>query len=278
MNADDTIATATSSTEEAPKFPQFGELSDDICRIIVSFIADAPYEFKEDMQVTRSRETKYRSATLTTVLPFVNKTFNGYAKQDTLWESALLRQLAHEDREHIWKAGLRRLLPLEYPLEDDANILQEVQTHLGGEAVSHKDLYKKIFTRHLKFEAPMFLMPFQVTLGEMYGLHLFEPRYRIMIRDLINGCENTREARMGQPIRPGRTDDGLLQPPQLVHFCLPQHLRPGSMACLVQVVWCRTYEYGTADVQLMPIGWVRLDRIWRRDDQGDLFYCNVTRV
>lgn len=260
---------------QEPKFPQFADLNDDIRRIILSFIADAPYEF--ELPRTRRTQNQYRPATLTSTLPLVNKSFRELVDQDSYWREALLRQLANEERDHIWKAGLRRMLPLDHPLEEDTDLLEEVRKHLG-ESVGHKDIYRKIFTRHLKFEAPMFLMPCSVTLGEMYGLHLFEPRYRMMIRDLMNACEDPRAARSGQPIRPGTTHDGILQPPYLIHFCLPQHLRTGSMACLVQVVWCRTYEQETADVQLMPIAWVRLDRTWCRQEYGDLFYAAATRV
>lgn len=274
MKSDET-SISTTSLKEKPKFSQFAELSDDICQHIVSFVVDAPYEYEEPSRGRRN-DHKYRPATLTQTLPFVNKAFYRYCDDDSLWEAALLRQFNNEERDHIWKAGVRRLLPLEYPIEKDTDLLQEARTYLG-ELISNKDIYKKIVARHLKFEAPMFLMPFHVTLGEMYGLHLFEPRYRIMVRDLINACGNPSEARTGQPILPGQSD-GMLEPPQLIHFCLPQHLRPGAMACLVQVVWCRTYEFETADVQLMPIAWVRLDRIWCREDQGDLYYCKATRV
>lgn len=257
-----------------PRFPQFAELSEDICRIIVSFVADAPYEF--EMTGRRQRHT-YRPATLTTTLPFVNKTFYQFSNDDSFWRAALLRQLENEERDHVWKAGLRRLLPLDHPIDEKTDLLGEVRTYLG-EDITHKDIYIMIVTRHLKFEAPMFLMPCSVRLGEMYGLHLFEPRYRVMIRDLMDACEDPQAARTGEVIRPGRTQDGILQPPLLIHFCLPAHLRTGSTACLVQVVWCRTYEQETADVQLMPIAWVRLDRVWCRRDQGDLFYAKATRV
>ncbi len=257
-----------------PTFPQFAELTEDICRIIFSFVADAPYEFESS---GRRRTHAYRPATLTTTLPLVNKTFYQFANDDSFWRAALLRQVANEERDHVWKAGLQRLLPLDHPIEENTDILEEVRNYLG-EYITHKDIYAKIVTRHLKFEAPMFLMPCSVTLGEIYGLHLFEPRYRLMIRDLMDACEDPQAARNGESIRPGQTEDGVLQPPLIIHFCLPQHLRTGAMACLVQVVWCRTYEQETADVQLMPIAWVRLDNVWCRRDQGDLFYAKAMRV
>ena len=254
-------------------FPQFSELTEDICRIIVSFVADAPHEF----EVRHSRVTRYHPASMTSIFPYVSKAFRRLAEDEDNWKAALLRQLSNEERQHIWKSGLRRMLPLDYSMEDDSNLLIHVKDHFQ-DSLTYKGMYKLVFSRHIKFEAPMFLMPCSVTLGETYGLHLFEPRYRRMIRDLMDACDNPAAARNGEPIRPGVTPDGMLQPPLIIHFCLPQHLRKGAIAVLVQVLWCRTYEQDTADVQLMPIAWVKLDQIWSRRDQGDLFYAHATRL
>jgi hypothetical protein len=262
-----------SQDAQHPDFPHFSELTDDICRIIISYVADAPHE----SEVRNMRVTRYHPATMTSIFPYVNKTFQRLSDDDENWKAALLRQLANDERENVWKSGLRRMLPLDYSVDDESKLLNDVLSHLQG-SLSYKEIYKKIFTRHLKFDAPMFLMPCSVTLGEMYGLHLFEPRYRRMIRDLMDACEDPQAARNGEPIRPGVTHDGLLQPPLVIHFCLPQHLRKGAIAALVQVVWCRTYEQETADVQLMPISWVKIDDIWCRRDQGDLFYAHATRL
>ena len=259
--------------KEDPYFPQFSELTEDICRIIISYVADAPHE----SEVRHSRVTRFHPASMTSIFPYVSKAFRRLADDDNNWKAALLRQLSNEEREHVWKSGLRRMLPLDYSIEDDSNLLSDVQNHFQ-DSLSYKEIYRMIFTRHVRFEAPMFLMPCSVTLGEMYGLHLFEPRYRRMIRDLMDSCDDPTAARNGQPIRPGVTPEGMLQPPLIIHFCLPQHLRKGAIAALVQVVWCRTYEQDTADVQLMPISWVKLDQIWSRRDQGDLFYAHATRL
>ena len=121
------------------------------------------------------------------------------------------------------------------------------------------------------------LRPCQISLGEVYGLHLFEPRYRLMIRDLIENCDNPDEARRGGPIRPRRVD-GVTTPPLFVHACRGPRLGNGEMACLVQLVWCHVYEYGTADVRLLPVAWVRLDKIWVRPSSGHLFYAKANRI
>ena len=66
-------------------------------------------------------------------------------------------------------------------------------------------------------------MPSQIRLGEIYGLHLFEPRYRIMIRELLQSCGNPEEAGNGQEIVDGiKCVDGISvnQPPYLIHACL----------------------------------------------------------
>jgi len=264
--------TPTTTQDRKEGFPQFTELTEDICRIIISYVADAPHE----LEVRNSRVTRYHPAGMTSIFPYVSKTFARLADVEDNWKEALLRQISHEEREHIWKSGLRRMLPLEYSMSNETDLLDDARNHLPG--ISYKEIYKRIFTRHVHFEAPMFLMPCSVRIGEIYGLHLFEPRYRRMIRDLMDACDNPESARRGEPIRPGVTPDGLLQPPLLIHFCLPHRLKRGAMAALVQVVWCRVYEQDTADVQLMPVGWVQLGDIWCQRDQGDLFYSQATRL
>jgi hypothetical protein len=264
---------STAECIELPKFAQFAEFHEDICMIIISFIADGPYEQKLPGPIGCG----FRPAALTTSLPLVNKTFNSMSNMEFFWRPALLRQLENEDVQHLWKGGLSRLLPSDNPIDDHIDLLEAVREHLG-ESITHKEIYKRVFTQHIKFEAPIFIMPCNVRIGEMYGLHLFEPRYRMMIQDLLDACANPEESRNGGKIRPGRTSDGVLQPPLLLHACLPQRMRPGELACLVQVVFCRMYDHGAADVQLLPMAWVRMDSIWVRPHYGHLFYAKATRI
>jgi hypothetical protein len=257
---------------EQPKFPQFAELNEDICRLILSYIADAPLEQKFPGPIRNG----YRPAALTTSLPLVNKAFNEMSNLDSFWRPALLRQLKKEDTNHLWKGGLRRLLPAEFKINEEDDLIDVVRKHIGH-SVSYREIYKKVVTHHIRIEAPVFTMPCQLKLGEIFGLHLFEPRYRIMVRDLMDKCENPEEATSGGKIREGRRD-GVLEPPLLIHACLATRLQPGKMACLVQVVWCRTYEYGTADVQLVPIAWVKLGNSWVKPSSGHLMYGKASRI
>ncbi len=259
-----------------PSFPQFEKFDDDIRKLILSYVAEAPFE---------KRLGEYQQSALTSTLPLVNKEFKRWSELDYFWEPTLKRQTSHDFHGILWKQGLKHLLPSNHELsnsDDDEDepinlermigaIREHSQTHLA-----YRDIYRKVLTSHIYFEAPVFMMPCQLQIGELYGLHLFEPRYRVMVHDLIAACDNPIEAANGGKIRIG-TQDGVRQPPLLIHACLGR-AAPGELACLVQLVWCQIYENRTADVRLLPIAWVKLDRIWIRRNAGNLFYSKAWRL
>ena len=257
-------------------FGRFAEFHEDIIKLILSFVADAPLEnWVSSGTCPANRKPIPCNATLTQVLPFVNQTFRDFSRLDYFWEPALHRQLKRQDSlRHHWESGLRRLLPLSFVIDENTDVLQAVLDHFKEK--SYREIYKTILTSHIRSVYPIFIMPCQLRLGEMYGLHLFEPRYRIMVRDLLESCGNPQEAAAGGQILDGMRD-GVRQPPLLVHACLGS-LGPDEMACLVQLVWCRTYDYGTADVQLFPVAWVRLDKVWVRPSSAHLYYTKATRI
>ena len=269
------MASSVSFTE----FPQFQELSDDLRRLILSFLAEAPFEHR-----TAGPVSIYRPGSLTSQLPFVCRDFKTFADSDECWYPALRRQLSTKA---VWRDGLRRLAPPSDDLDavlgvnSHIDLLGLVQRHLSDahqSKCSYKQIYQKIVTQHIQFTGPVFAMPCHLTLGEIYGLHLFEPRYRLMVRDLLmEHCANPEEAARGGKIQP-RVVNGMSQPPLLLHACQPSRLREGELACLVQLVWCRTYEYGTADVRLLPVCWVRVERLWVRHSSGHLIYAKVSRI
>lgn len=252
-----------------PSFPQFEQFDDDIRKLILSFVAEAPSE---------RRLGEYEQDSLTSTLPLVNKEFNRFAKMDYFWEPILKRQLSNKDHGMLWRDGLRRLLPLEHGMDDEESLKRTVQviSEYFGYHLGYREIYKKVLTSHIYFDAPIFLMPCQLQIGEIYGLHLFEPRYRLMVHELLMNCENPMEASNGGKIRIGR-QDGILTPPLLIHACLGR-VAPGELACLVQLVWCHTYEGGTADVRLLPVAWVRFDQIWIRRNAHHLYYAKAWRL
>lgn len=261
---DSTVHTDTSDLKE---FPQFAELSEDLCQLILAFVADAPLE-----QPLPGHISQYKQASLTKYLPLVNKQFHHLSNLNYYWEPALMRQLQNK----VWREGLKRLLPGGVKVGEGTDLLSVVRQQVGEE-ISCKELYRTILTQHIKITCPVFLMPSHLRLGEMYGLHLFEPRYRIMVQDIMDGCDNPEEAKYGGRIREKRVG-GMLQPPFLIHACQGSRLSPGEKACLVQIVWCSTYEHGAADVRLLPVTWVTLDKIWMRPSSGHLFYAKASRI
>lgn len=268
-------AIESSTLEDAIVFDHFNEFHEDIVKLILSFVVDAPLE-KWESNVHQPVETK---STLTHVIPYVCKTFYDFSRLESFWEPCLRRQLERTDNmKYHWIRGLKRLLPANFQLDKNDDLVQVVLDRI--EEKSYKKIYKTVLNCHIRSTYPIFIMPSQIRLGEIYGLHLFEPRYRIMIRELLQSCGNPEEAGNGQEIVDGiKFVDGISvnQPPYLIHACLGG-LGPGELACLVQLVWCSTYEYGTADVQLLPVAWVRLDEVWYRPNTGHLFYAKATRV
>jgi len=47
-------------------------------------------------------------------------------------------------------------------------------------------LFNSIVNHHMKYKAPVFYMPSSIKLGECYGLHFFEPRYRLLISEVLS--------------------------------------------------------------------------------------------
>jgi hypothetical protein len=259
---------------DLPTFPAFLQFDDDIQKLILSFVAEAPWEQTGPVSMQLYSP---RLAFLTSTLPLVSSDFHRYASLDYFWEPALERQVNNDHHGSLWKDGLRRLLPENYTVTDETDLIRAVREHLDH-SISFKEIYRKVFTNHIFFDAPVFIMPCRVRMGESYGLHLFEPRYRIMVRDLMRQCANPVEASNGEKIHVGTSPDGVLTPPLLIHACLGSRLAPGEMACLVQIERCNTYEYGTADVGLVPVAWVQLDRIWVRPNAGHLFHAKAFRL
>mmetsp|Transcript_28096 Transcript_28096/g.76223 ORF Transcript_28096/g.76223 Transcript_28096/m.76223 type:complete len:297 (-) Transcript_28096:726-1616(-) len=257
-----------------PCFPQWERFDDDIRKLILSFVAEAPFERKIG---------EYQLGALTSTLPLVNKEFNDFAAMDYFWEPVLLRQLGNEHHGMLWREGLARLLPLQQDIldvdEDGMESLQKTIRSLKEQFENYqgcRDIYRRVLTSHIYFNAPVFIMPCYLQIGEIYGLHLFEPRYRVMVHELIMGCENPVEASNGGKIRIGQ-QNGVWTPPFLIHACLGR-VAPGELACLVQLVWCHTYDRGTADVRLLPVSWVKLDRIWLRRNAYNLFNAKAWRL
>jgi len=103
-------------------------------------------------------------------------------------------------------------------------------------------------------------------LGEAYGLHFFEPRYRLLIHDVM--ADQPEEARRGGRVR-GEA--------MFVHANRAPPTR-SAPAVLVRVLRCEIYGDGRADVLLMPCAHVWLEELWVRPNSGHLYYARCLRM
>lgn len=237
-------------------FPQVSLLGDDIVAHVLSFVADAPFEN------SRGLDPNFVSS-LTHSLPFVSKQFRRLVKRDCFWKDALIRQVSAEP---LWNRGLMGLYPGpgQIPEVGNASELVEVmQTSLGAAC---KELYRRVLNEKIRFVGPIFYMGQSITLGEPYGLHFFEPRYRRLIAEVMSPFPAS--AKQGGPIE---CADGQ-SPPVFIHANV-HPLTRSSPAVLVQVIRCGIHPRdGRADVFLLPIAYVSMERIWEEERANDHLY------
>ena len=174
--------------------------------------------------------------------------------------------------------------------------------HTATSSGMYQRLYRSIVLRHLRYKGPVFIMgSSSVRLGSPYGLHFFEPRYRVLISEIM--ARHPVSARRGETIAP--MVPGIFPPPpvadddikssivDLVKRNLPlmteyhqptfihayrDFLRPNSLAAIVQVQVCSINPNGSADVLLKPIAYVWIDRIWERPGTGGLCEASGIRM
>lgn len=244
-------------------FPQASMLGDDILAHVLSFVADAPFEDEKDPDHSCV-------SSLTHSLPFVSKVFRQLVKRECFWRDALIRQVATKPR--LWHRGLVGLFPDSSQIPDAQNASELVKAVQSSLNVGCKELYRRVLNEKIRFEGPIFYMGQSITLGEPYGLHFFEPRYRRLIAEVMRPFPAS--AKQGGPIECAEGQS----PPIFIHaFSHP--LTRNSPAVLVQVIRCGIHPRdGRADVFLLPIEFVRMERIWERVNTGHLYHGTCMRV
>ena len=140
----------------------------------------------------------------------------------------------------------------------------------GHEPIS-QEVFQRIVSTYLRFTKPVFGMNGNVRLGEPFGLHFFEPRYRILIAQATE--DFPPEARQGEPILANANGDF----PTFVYAHVAP-FAPTKPACLVQVRQCHIHPDGTADVMLVPVAYVWLEQLWERPNTGHLYYAQCLRM
>lgn len=234
-----------------PRFPKFVELGNDLIAHVLSFVADVPFE------TTASSST----STLTHVLPLVSKEFRRISGSDFFWKLALERLVVKDP--YLWEKGLLSFLPP--GITPSSTLVQQVGTHLALEQNTYRSIFQRLTRDYLRFTAPLFHMLGQVQLGHSFGLHFFEPRYRHLIATVMRGYES-----QGEPLE---EEEG---PTFLYAHTSP--LAPMAVACVVQVQRCHIYPDGSADVTLVPIHYVWLEKIREIPQTGRLYEGQSLRM
>lgn len=243
----------SSNTENhslAPFHP-FPLLPQDLKIFILTFVAKASIE-----------DPTVQTSPLTDTLPLVSRDFRDMCQSNCLWKIAL-EQLV-EAEPSLWKEGLLKLHACE--ASSSSELVRVV--HEGLREPGYFRLYRMVVARFLRFTSPIFCMTGNVRLGLPIGLHLFEPRYVLMIQLVMQGYP--AEARDGRQIV---VED--------LPYFVYAHASPfsaSSSACLVKVQRCRINENGTADVLLMPVAHIKMERLWVQSNTGGLHFAQCLRL
>jgi len=219
---------------------------------VFSFVATAPLE---KIYGVDSFHDSIGIGTLANILPFVCRKFHDFSQLETLWQASLERAIA---KDKVWNGAVARMGVIS-PLNNLAAAKSLIPTLLVSTNVSNcKNLYQVILNEYIRVRLPIFFMPMEfdtTTPKPRYQLHFFEPRYRIMITELMNGH--------GQA--PG--DNG----PIFIHVVDVRGPR-AKVGALVRIRECVFAPDGRAVADLEVIGSVRLKRCWVRPQSYSLYY------
>ena len=131
-------------------------------------------------------------------------------------------------------------------------------------------VYRSIVENYIRYTGPIFHMPNHIRLGQEFGLHFFEPRYRLLIAEVMEGWPS---AQRGGPI----TADSNGNFPSFI-YAYHNDLDPKSRAMIVQVRQVHIHNGGRADVLLVPVAHVQIEQVWVRPNTGRLHMATVVRL
>jgi Lon protease-like protein len=264
------------------------DLSDDLISHILSFVSSAPFEeFADDESLytdfitptmnknrkpthfspfqpashyqaalSRSMEiarlTKCAFGTLTHVLPLVCWRFHKICRQsDGLWQEAIHR-LSISSPE-VWQLGISKLTKDEDNQKSVALEMVAIGEQSTAPSGEGKLTFQRVVEQYQPFTltAPVFIMGghHPPTLTETWDLHLFEPRYRFMMAQLM----------LNRPIREkSGTLIGSPRPRFLVSSGLSYPLMVGDPVFIVELLQCQLMKDGRALVRIVPVQQTRI--------------------
>lgn len=240
---------STASTPSS-QFPLFSDLPDSCQLLVISFVASAPLErIFEVVDFDNSNSTE--NGTLTGSLPRVCRKFREYCQAEPLWQACLERALTGDK---IWRDTVPRMAPAQLAaISPVSDLISALRKHMN--VSSSQNLYQVMLNQHIRVRLPVFMMPmeFENEPHPRYQLHFFEPRYRIMMAELM---------------REPRRDTSS---PVFLHIVDMRGPRAKTGA-LVRVVECAFAQDGRCVAELERVGSVKLRKCWERPQSMGLYY------
>mmetsp|Transcript_7101 Transcript_7101/g.10177 ORF Transcript_7101/g.10177 Transcript_7101/m.10177 type:complete len:353 (+) Transcript_7101:61-1119(+) len=280
-------------------------LGPDNLLLVASFVADVPFEF--------STESSGSSSTLTHVLPLISRQFHSIfcnsIQSDFLWRNALERLARNEPA--LWKEALSELVcSTSFASSDDQTrdfdrekqesheglLVQSAlhsyfgvsgnnQEHPIPSTHPHKQLFKHILFSRMRYTYPAFYSVGTSSLGRAFKIHFYEPRYRIMISEVMEPFFS-HAFKNGQPMKPellekkdnNNTNEYQRNRTPKFIYANNNSLERNTPACIVEITQCTMHPNGTADVIIKPVEHVRLEKVWTRPNSPGLIEAQVIRM
>jgi hypothetical protein len=138
----------------------------------------------------------------------------------------------------------------------------------------HAELYRHVLNNYIRYDMPVFYMPDELILrGRSLGFYFFEPRYRRLIWQVMEPYPV--EFRQG---RIPNAENGIANPPMFI-YAHKSPLKRGVVACLVQVKHCIINPNGTANIEVVPVEHVRVEKVYEQMHMNDhLYFAKVLRM
>lgn len=223
--------------------------------------------------VEESNLTQIAFGTLTHVLPLVCwKFYRLCHESDGLWKEAMLRLAIAAPA--IWEHGIAQLaaafVSSNETETDNPPTLDILCDQVAAACGGAKLAFQRIVALYQPFTitAPLFLMGGVVppTIMQSMNLHLFEPRYRLMIAEIMNN-------------RPVRDTSGNLIPSPRPRFLMSSGLSAplvaGDPVFVVEILRCRVKNDGRALITIQCVRQTRLQSMYVRQNGFSLIDATV---
>ena len=162
---------------------------------------------------------------------------------------------------------------------------QRVEVQIQRSHSIYMELYRHILSQYIKYTSPLFYMPDQIQIGNEFGIHFFEPRYRLLIAEVMEPFPQSY--RRGADIMPliskllynhNQPFQRRSSPHPTFIYANNSPLKQNSVVTIVNVRQCSINPNNTADVFLNPIAYGRIEHVWERPNSHRLYEAKIIRM